>query len=127
MVMCFAKFLNLLGNLSHPCCSNHIRLLNTVGIYTVSAIPTSFFLHTLPPATSPHVQVMSIFQDPLKMPSFRKLLYFFRHKVVSFPFDLLLVSLKLASISFLVLFLNTNLLHHSSFNSSLAFSKQNQI
>lgn len=80
---------------SQPHSPRPIRLLYTVGVcsqlsYTVP------LLELFRPAPSPHVQVPSVFQDLPQMPSvLGSVSYFFPHKAVSFPFELLLVSLKL--------------------------------
>lgn len=68
------------------------------------------------------------FKTHHKCPHSRNPSYFFLHKAVSFHFDLLLVSLKLASVVLLVIFLNaTYYIFHLLSIAPLASSKQNQL
>lgn len=116
-----AVFLNPAVPITSHCSTLLVRAVtlvpDTVSLLALSLQPQVFMSKSCPSFKTHH-----------KCPHSRKLSYFFPHKAVSLPFDLLLVSLKLASISPLVIFLNaTYFIFHLLSIAPLASSKQNQL
>lgn len=106
--MCFAKFLeeNLSGSLSHPCCSNPLRLLTTVGCMVNFPTIISLFILFLQPQVHMSKSHSSI-KTHHKCPHSRKLFLFFPSQSSLFP-------LWASTVILLpVTFANANLSYHS--------------